>query len=82
MDPNLSGDGEKSYSGLSPFLTLSVTLGKRSSKKHRSISGHEFPSLHPSPGARQLRISRQAAWMLLPNFVLLYAGNLDFYCSS
>lgn len=77
------GDGEKSQSSLSPFLALSVTLGKRSSRKHcSSISGHEFPSLHPSPGARQLRISRQAAWMLLPNFVLLYAGNLDFYCSS
>ena len=77
------GDGEKSQSSLSPFLTFSVTLGKHSSRKHcSSISGHEFPSLYPSPGARQLRISRQAAWMLLPNFVLLYAGNLDFYCSS
>lgn len=36
--------------------------------------------LHPLPGAVRLRISCQAAWVLSPNSVLLYAGNLDFYC--
>ena len=77
------GDGEKSQSSLSPFLTFSVTLGKHSSRKHcSSISGHEFPSLYPSPGARQLRISRQAAWMLLPNFVLLYIAITQIFAQG
>ena len=76
------GDGEKSKSGLSPFLSLLARLGKHSYRKHcSSVSRHEFPPLHSSPGARQLRMSCQAVWMLLPNCVLLDAGNLDFHCS-
>lgn len=67
---------------LKAILSLLAVLGKNSYREHcYSISGHEFPSLCPSPGARRLRISCQAAWLLLPDFVLLCVGDLDFYCT-
>lgn len=79
------GGEKKIKRDLKPFLSLlqCFTHTQKFHIKSPAVSlflGVNFLSSPPLPGAMQLRISCQAVWLLLPNSVLLYASNLDFYC--